>query len=89
MLRKMLLRSGKLVERNKIMSSIKSRKRNPKKAVAIAKENDYEDLYQKLDSREGTDMIYKLAKTRNRRTKDIIDNIYINDADGNILTDHE
>ena len=60
-----------------------------KKAVAIAKENDYEDLYQKLDSTEGTDMIYKLAKTRNRRTKDISDSIYINDADGNILTDHE
>ena len=38
---------------------------------------------------EGTDMIYKLAKTRNRRTKDISDNIYISDADGNILTDHE
>ena len=34
-------------------------------------------------------MICKLAKTRNRRTKDISDNIYINDADGNILTDHE
>ena len=34
-------------------------------------------------------MIYKLAKTRNRRTKDISDSIYINDADGNILTDHE
>ena len=34
-------------------------------------------------------MIYKLAKTRNRRTKDLSDSIYINDADGNILTDHE
>ena len=34
-------------------------------------------------------MIYKLDKTRNKRTKDISDNIYINDADGNILTDHE
>ena len=34
-------------------------------------------------------MIYKLAKTRNLRTNDISDSIYINDADGNILTDHE
>ena len=47
------------------------------------------NLYQKLDSREGKDMIYKLAKTRNRRTKDISDDIYISDADGNVLTDHE
>ena len=67
----------------------KVKKRESKKAVAIAKENAYEDLYQKLDSREGTEMIYKLAKTRTRRTKDISDSIYINDADGNILTDHE
>ena len=55
----------------------------------MAKENAYGDLYQKIDSREGTDMICKLAKTRNRRTKDVSDNIYISDADGNILTDHE
>ena len=54
-LRKMLLRSGNLAERNTITSSIKSRKRN-QKGVAIAKENAYEDLYQKLDSREGTDI---------------------------------
>ena len=33
-------------------------------------------------------MIYKLAKTRNRITQDISDHIYINDADGNILTYH-
>ena len=33
------------------------KKKEAKKAVAIAKENAYEDLYQKLDSREGTDMI--------------------------------
>ena len=66
----------------------KVKKREPKKAVAITKENAYEDMYQKLDSREGTDMIYKLAKPRNTRTKDIRDSIYINDEDGNILTDH-
>ena len=67
----------------------KVEKRESKKDVAIAKENGYEDLYQKRESREGTYMSYKLAKMRNRRTKDISDNIYISDADGNILTDHD
>ena len=43
------------------MSSIKVKKRESKKTVAIAKENAYEDLYQKLDTIEGTDMIYTLA----------------------------
>ena len=64
----------------------KVKKHESKKAIASAKENAYEYLYQKLDSREGTDMLYKLAKTRNRRAKDISYYIYISNADGNILT---
>ena len=46
------------------------KKKESKIAVAIAKENEH--LYQKLDSKEGTYyqyIIYKLAKTRKRRTK--------------------
>ena len=40
-----------------------------KKAVAIANEEEYAKLYKKLDTAEGNKIIYKLAKTRNRRTK--------------------
>ena len=40
-----------------------------KKAVAIVKEEVYAKLYKKLDTAEGNKIIYKLAKTRNRRTK--------------------
>ena len=47
-----------------------------RKAVRIAKDAAYEDLYTKMDSREGIKMVYKLSKTRDRRTKDISDNIY-------------
>ena len=50
-----------------------------KKAVAIAKEDAYAELYKKLDPVEGNKITYKLAKTRNRRTKDICDNMFIND----------
>ena len=32
-------------------------------------------------------MVYNLAKTRNRRTRDICDNIFINDKEGKIQTD--
>ena len=46
----------------------------------------YEDLYTKLDSREGIKMVYKLAKTRDRRTKDISDMPFINSLEGQILT---
>ena len=34
-----------------------------RKAVRIAKAAAYEDLFAKLDSREGIKMVYKLAKT--------------------------
>ena len=60
----------------------KVKKKGIQIAVAIAKENAYEYLYQKLVSREGKYVIYKLAITRNRTTNDISDTIYISDADG-------
>ncbi len=31
----------------------------------------------------------KVVKARNRRTKDISDNIYVSGADGNTLTDYD
>ena len=65
----------------------KTRKKECKKAVAIAKDEAYAELYEKLDSPEGNKIIYKLSKTRNRRTKDICDNIFINDKEGKIQTD--
>ena len=42
-----------------------------RKAVRFTKAAAYEDLYAKLDSREGIKIVYKLAKTRDRRSKDI------------------
>ena len=44
-----------------------------RKAVRIANDAAYEDLYAKLYSREGIKLVYKLAKTRERRSKDISD----------------
>ena len=45
--------------------------RASRQAVRIAKDTAYEDLYAKLDSREGIKMVYKLANTRERRSNDI------------------
>ena len=60
--------------------------RASRKAVRIAKDAAYEDLYAKLDSQEGIKMVYKLAKTRERRSKDISDMTFINSLEGQILT---
>ena len=56
-----------------------------KRVVAMAKEETYEELYTKLDTREGAKIIYKLAKTRDRRSRDISDIAYVKDEDGTIL----
>ena len=58
-----------------------------KRAVSMAKEEAYEELNTKLDIREGAKIIYKLAKSRDRRCRDISDIAYVKDEDGTILTE--
>ena len=60
-----------------------------KKSVAIAKEHAFEELYDKLYSKEGPTIIYKLAKSRERITRDLMDIAFVKDRDGKILTDGE
>ncbi len=55
--------------------------------MVIAKGEAYAELYKKLDTVEGNKTIYKVAKTGNRRTKYICDNIFINGKEGKIQTD--
>ena len=69
------------------LADYRENKTNAKKAVTTAKDAGYEELYTKLDSREGQDMIYKLAKTRYRRTLDQEDIVYITDERKHIITD--
>nr|GEW22620.1 hypothetical protein [Tanacetum cinerariifolium] len=47
----------------------KEAKRKAKKAVVRAKEKAYEDLYKRLDSKEGENDIYGIAKAKDRRKR--------------------
>ncbi|XP_071718186.1 uncharacterized protein [Rutidosis leptorrhynchoides] len=60
--------------RTRVEERYKETKREAKKAVARAKDKAYEDLYRKLDSKEGANDIYRIAKARERRRRDL-DNI--------------
>ena len=60
-----------------------------KRKVAKAKESAYKDLCDKLDSIEGQKILYKLSKTRERRTIYLTDIAYIKDSNGTILTDED
>ena len=56
-------------------------------SVTKAKDLVYEDMYEKLYTREGQTLFYKLAHTRKRRALDIADTIYVNDIRANTLTE--
>ncbi|XP_071713407.1 uncharacterized protein [Rutidosis leptorrhynchoides] len=73
---------GTPAERTRVEERYKEAKREAKKAVAIAKDKAYEDLYRKLDSKEGANDIYRIAKARERRGRDLVYVKYIKDEVG-------
>ncbi|GKC01325.1 ubiquinol oxidase, mitochondrial-like protein, partial [Tanacetum coccineum] len=67
----------------------KKAKRKAKKAVARAKDKAYEDLYKRLDSKEGESDIYKIAKARQRRKIDLGSVRFIKDEDGKSIVNED
>ncbi|XP_071688095.1 uncharacterized protein [Rutidosis leptorrhynchoides] len=66
--------AGTPAGRTRVEERYKEAKREAKKTIARAKDKAYEDLYRKLDSKEGANDIYRIAKARERRLRDL-DNI--------------
>ncbi|KAJ4774896.1 Craniofacial development protein 2 [Rhynchospora pubera] len=54
-----------------IQKKYKLAKKNAKKAVSEARGRAYEDLYQKLSTKEGEKDVYKIAKLQDRKTRDL------------------
>nr|GEU61015.1 cleavage/polyadenylation specificity factor, 25kDa subunit [Tanacetum cinerariifolium] len=55
----------------KVAAKYKAAKREARIAMAKAKDKAYKDLYKKFNSKEGVNDIYKIAKARERRRRDI------------------
>ena len=70
-------------EANKVHYNIA--KKEAKKLVAVAKTNAYEQLYKILESKEGENEVFKLARVRERRTRDLSSVKCIKDEEGNVL----
>lgn len=56
-----------------------------KRMVAVAKSEGYDHLYEELDTKEGQEKIFKLAKSRNKSTKDITHIRQMKDDRGTVL----
>ena len=67
----------------------KMAKKAAKRAVGEARGRAYEDLYQRLGSKEGERDIYKMAKIRERKTRDIGQVKCIKDGAGQLLVKDE
>ena len=61
-----------LVEHHRVKEVLyKDAKKLAKKTVAIAKSHAYERLYQRLETREGENDVFKLAKAREKKSRDL------------------
>ena len=63
----------------------KAAKKLVKKVVTIVKNNTYERLYQKLETKEGEKDVFKLARARERKTRDLECIRRIKGDDGKVL----
>jgi hypothetical protein len=64
-------------------------KKTAKRAVGEARGQLYNELYQRLGMKEGEKDICRMAKSRERKTRGIIQIKYIKDATGRLLTKDE
>jgi hypothetical protein len=64
-------------------------KKTAKRAMSEARGQIYEGLYQRLGTKNGENDIYRMAKSRQRKTRDIIQVKYIKDETERLLTKDE
>ena len=67
----------------------KEKKSKAKKAVAMAKGRVYDDLYDRLETKEGKKELYRLASQRDRAGKDVQHVRVIKDENGNVMVNSE
>ena len=67
----------------------KEKKSKAKKAVAMAKACVYDDLYARLETKEGEKELYRLARQRDRAGKDVQHVRVIKDDNGNVMVNSE
>ena len=63
----------------------KEKKSKAKKAVAMAKGRAYDDLYARLETKEGEKELYRLARQRDRAGKDVQHIRVLKDENGNVM----
>ena len=67
----------------------KEKKSKAKKTVAMAKGSTYDNLYARLETKEGEKELYRLARQRDRAGKDVLHVRVIKDENCNVMVNSE
>ena len=67
----------------------KTARKQAKREVAKARNKAYEEMYKKLETKEGKNEVFKIAKQRNRQSKDVRQVRVIKSETGEILMEEE
>ena len=70
-------------------ATYKKAKRDAKRTVAVERASAAQELYDKLDNREGEKAIYRLAKSSDQATKDNYQGYFVKAEDGTLLMNTE
>jgi len=79
------MNSGADEERYVSRARYRAAKKVAKKAVVVAKSMAYDRLYRRLETKEGEKDVFKLARARERRTRDLDVMRCVKDEDGKVL----
>lgn len=72
-----------------LRETYKEAKRDAKRTVAKARDEAFREWYEKMNTKEGEKMIYRVAKQRAKTRKDVGEVAVIKDKEGVLLTDEE
>ena len=67
----------------------REKKSKTKKAIAMAKGSAYDDVYARLETKEGEKKLYRLARQRDRAGKDVQHVRFMKDENGNVMVSSE
>ena len=65
------------------------KKSKAKKAVVMAKGRAYDNLYARLETKEGEKELYRLARQRDRPGNDVLHVKVLKDENGNVMVNSE
>ena len=83
--KKRAYREWKTMHTQELLSQYKEAKKTARRAVAMAKGKKFEELYEKLGTKEGEKDVHKIVKWRSRSQKDVGNVRCVRDESGEVL----